>query len=148
MNIAFVNMAKVLDQSKPGKALGAKLRTVAERWHKQVTDIEKKLAQTQQRAQKSAGVATLDSLFNIQREQRLFEIELSSLRDRSRVDLEMHREFFRRQLFEQCQKVCDAVAKERQLDAIVAIDETSAPYLGAKADLTEVILEALAQAAK
>lgn len=147
MNIGIIDVARILDSSKKGRTYSGKLRSVAEKWQRQIADCERKLAQTLERLQIDAEAETprLDSamLFKLNRDQRVFEMELSSLRDRLRFDLESHRDHFRAQLLEEMQPTLKSLAAEKDLSLILPLQGQSIPYAAAGVDVTEAVIARL-----
>lgn len=143
MTVAVMNIARVLDESKAGKAYSGKLRAVVEKWQKQIAEVQTKHTQTQERIQKSAGVGTEETLARLRRDLRLFDMELQSLQERQRFDVETQRESFRGELLARVRAVAEALAKEKDLSLVLAMTGRELVYAADGVDVTDAVMAQL-----
>src|SRR5688572_27693945 len=98
MAIGFVDITRILEDSKRGKSLMEKLNKVAQRWQGSTDLLEKKLQQANDRLQTMQQSPNPSALFEVSHKMRLYRAELNQLQERAEMDLSGLSEFFREQV--------------------------------------------------
>jgi outer membrane protein len=140
MQIGTVNLVRILDDSKRGQALSKKLQGIAEKWQQDLTTVQQRLQNTQERIQKGGAALQPDVAFKLQRDARIYEIELRSLQERLRLDIETHREHYRKQLLDEIHPLVRALADEKGCEVVVAEGSQQVLYAKGAVDLTPSLL--------
>ncbi len=147
-DVGIVDIARVLDESKKGKAYSGQLRATAEKWQKQIAETDHKLRQTLERLAKGSAEGTpalpLATSFKLQRDKRIFELELQSLQERLRFDIETHREFYREELLASLKPTLEKIAKTNGLAMVLRSPPNGVPYAADGVDITAEVIKALA----
>lgn len=147
VGIGVVDVVRILDESKAGRAFSGKLRAIAEKWQKQLGELEKKLEQTQERLAKGAEAGSpalpIATAFKLQRDQRIFEIELQSVQERLRFDIDTHREFYRDELLANLEPLLASVAKSKGLSLILRSPPKGVPFAAPGTDVTDEVIAIL-----
>lgn len=137
MNIAVIQMSRVAAESQRGKALSGSLRSTADKWNEQIAKCQHKLRETAERQAKLGDSANPEVEFRLQRDRVILEIELRSLQERMRFDVDSHRDFFRKQLVEEMRSIVQKIAQEKQLDLVIPVDgRDDVSYASSACDLT------------
>jgi Skp family chaperone for outer membrane proteins len=143
MELAVVNITRLLDQSKRGQGLSDELRAVAEGWQAKITEVEVKLKKAQERLNHQGPSASVEQLFSLQREVRMAELEASGLQQRQRADVEAHRDFFRTQVMNEVRPLLSIIAKEKKLDLVLAMTDDAPAFVAPSIDVTALVIERL-----
>lgn len=143
MDIGVVDITRLLDESKRGREASAKLRGIVDKWQAQIQEIDGKLRSAQERLQKAGANATLETVFKNQRDMRIFDIELRSLQERQRLDVEANREHMRNQLLADARPVLEKLAQERGLSLVLTTNRGDVAYAADNVDITTELIAAL-----
>lgn len=143
METAVINISRLLDESKRGKALSARLRSIAEKWQKDLGTVEQKLTHSRARLEKSGLGAPAEVTFRLQRDISILDMERRSLLERQRADIEGHREHFRAQLLDELQPILQGVCEERGLKIVMAVTGPELAFVAPDADITDVVMARL-----
>ncbi|MEK7706199.1 MAG: OmpH family outer membrane protein [Myxococcota bacterium] len=141
MQATVILMPRILNESQRGKALTAKLRAAADKWQQEANACQKRLQETAERQAKLGDTAAPEVAFKLRRDRSVLEMELRSLQERMRFDVDVHREFYSAQVVEALRPVLAELAKERQLGLILPIDgHNDASYVHSDHDLTAEVI--------
>lgn len=140
MKIGIVNVARLLDESKRGKAQGLLLKSAIDKWQAQLLELAGKL----ERARQALGTVTAatppDVLFKLQHDARLAELDLQRAQEVSRLEIEGQREQARAAILRELDVHMTALAKEKGLSLVHSVPSREIVFAAADVDLTAELL--------
>lgn len=139
-NVAVVNVARLLDESKKGKVLAATLRTAAEKWQKELADLEKQFSDGQAKLEQLAA-GNSEARAKLEREVRLLELDIRHLQAKAQLDIDSRREQAKNKVLADIEPIMKAMAQEYSLDLILSVPSQQVAYSSAAIDITDKLLE-------
>ena len=138
-NVAVVNVARILDESKKGKVLAGTLRTAAEKWQKELQDLEKQFTEAREKLEK-LGQGISDAHFKQEREVRMLEMELRHIQAKAQLDIESRRDQARSKLLQEINPIMENLAKELSVELVLTIPAREVIYAAQSIDITDKLL--------
>ena len=138
-NVAVVNVARILDESKKGKVLAATLRTAADKWQKELQDLEKQFTEARDKLEK-LGQGISDAHFKQEREARMLEMEIRHLQAKAQLDIESRRDQARNKLLQEINPIMENLAKELSLDVVLTVPAREVVFAAQAIDITDKLL--------
>ena len=138
-NVAVVNVVRILDESKKGKVLAGTLRTAAEKWQKELQDLEKQFNEAREKLQK-LGQGISDAHFKQEREVRMLEIEVRHMQAKAQLDIESRRDQARSKVLQEISPIMENLAKELGIDVIITVPAREVAFVSEAADITDKLL--------
>lgn len=138
-NVAVVNIARLLDESKNGKVLAATLRTAADKWQKELSELEKQFNDSQTKLNQSENVSP-EVRFKLERDVRMLEMDIRHLQGKAELDISSRREQARNKVLSEIEPVMKTMAQELNLDLILTIPSQEVAYSSGAIDLTDKLL--------
>ncbi len=138
-NVAVVNVVRILDESKKGKVLAGTLRTAAEKWQKELQDLEKQFNEAREKLQK-LGQGISDAHFKQEREVRMLEIEVRHMQAKAQLDIESRRDQARSKVLQEISPIMESLAKELGVDVIITVPAREVAFVSEATDITDKLL--------
>ena len=141
MAVGYLEVTRVLDDSRRGQALSKKLQGIAQKWQGQIAGVRAKLDQARDRLRKTGVAISGDTAFLNRRDIALFEAEIRGLEERMQIDINANREHFRNQLLEEIHALAANIAEEANLEMLLLLSKEQVAYAAAGKNLTDVFLK-------
>ena len=138
-NVAVVNIVRILDESKRGKVLAGMLRSAAEKWQKELAELEKQHGEAREKLEKM-GQDIGEARFKQEREVRMLELDLRHLQAKAQLDIESRREQARSKVLQEISPIIDNLAKEKGLDLIFTVPAREIAFVAKATDITDELL--------
>jgi outer membrane protein len=148
MNVGIINLNRLLDESKRGRALGQRLKTTIEKNQAQLTEAESTLEKARQALAKAPPSMPPDPLFKLQRDLRMAELEVRHLQESGRFDIESQREHARNTVLRELDELVRTLAKEKSVSLVLTVPSREVAFAATEIDLTDELLARYDKAAK
>ena len=148
MKLGTVDMTRILDGSKRGKALSERLKAIHDKHQAQIGPLETKLQQVSKSLNNAPPTGNMEVSFKLQRDSRLLDMELRFVRERGRAEIEMTRDHFRQLLIKEVEPMLEALADEKGCTVVLTVPGSGVLYAQPDLDLTDDLLQRLDQFSK
>ncbi len=138
-NIAVVNVARILDESKKGKVLAATLRAAADKWQRDLQELEKQFTEAREKLEK-LGQGISDAHFKQEREVRMLEVEMRHIQTKAQLDIESRRDQARNKLLQEINPIMESLAKELSIELVLTVPAREVIYAAQAIDITDKLL--------
>lgn len=145
MEIGVVDTGRVLNESKHGKAVGARLQQLGERWQQQIALAEQRLDDAQGRMGKLNQQSAPNQVFKAQHEVRMLELSLRHLQEQAQADLEGHSEYWQAALSQALTGELEKVGKAKNLAMVVTGPNAQVPFVAQTIDVTAAVVASFDQ---
>ena len=143
MNIAVINITRILDESKRGRSLSERLKSKIEQWQAEITKVNESLTKIRSNFEKSPTTAPVDAVFKLRKDARLQEMELNNLQEKMRFEIESTREHFQMIMIEQIKPIVKKICVQKEIDATFTHPSPTLIYHNAKQDITKEVITKL-----
>ncbi len=148
MQVAIVNLNRLLDESKRGRALSQRLKAVLDGYNAALLEISNRIEKARQGLAKAPPNLPAESLHKLQRDLRVAELEQRHTDELRRVDIETQREQARNAVLRELDPVLSQLAAERGVSLVLAVPSREVAFAAPQIDLTEELLKRYDAAAR
>ena len=141
MKTAVVNVTKILDQSRRARMFAQELQAVAQDWQKKIQVSEHLRQQVDEKLSKINEGTSVDTMFGLERERRLLDMEINHMRERSELDLNLRAQRFQAQVAEEIAPLIAEHAKKQSIEVVLNAMGPQLLYHGPALDMTQEILK-------
>jgi Skp family chaperone for outer membrane proteins len=114
MEIAVININRLLDESKRGQKLSQEIKAVIDRWRTRIAGLEAKLEKARQHLAETPVGLRADARLNLQRDLQAAELELHHAQEISHFEIESKREHGRTIVLAELEPLINQVVAEKK----------------------------------
>jgi outer membrane protein len=140
MELATVDITRILDESKRGQSFMKKIREMTERYDKEGMEIAQKLQDIRDKMAKVSESTPRAFVVKMQRDAQFFEAQLNQLRQRAQGDVSVSVEHYRNIVLDEIQSFIASYAKDAKIDLVLPVGMGQALYVSPKTDITQAVL--------
>ncbi len=140
MALGTFDISTILDNSKRGKELSARLADVGRKWQEQIEAAERNLATARKHAAATTADSPAEVRFRSSHEVAEANRELDYLRQQQAADIEARRLHFRDLVAAELSPVLEQIATDRDLEAILALPNPAVAFVREQCDLTNELI--------
>jgi outer membrane protein len=141
MSIGIVNLNRLLDESKRGRALSQRLKAVLDGYNSELMEISNRIEKARAGLAKAPPNMPAESLHKMQRDLRVAETEQRHRDEMRRLDVETQREQARAVVLRELDPLLAQLAAERNLTLVLAVPSREVAFAAPSIDLTEELLK-------
>jgi Skp family chaperone for outer membrane proteins len=140
VEIAVININRLLDDSERGQKLGQGIKVAVDHWRARLAELEAKIEKARQLLAKISEGSSAIARFNLQRDAQAAELELRHAQEMSHFEIESKREQGRITVLAELEPVIKQVVAEKNLLLVLMVPSREVAYAAASVDLTNELI--------